>query len=190
MPLEITADLYKRECFRVELKNVTYDQQRQIMLYILARLPRFIGAAFDATGNGGYLAEAARLVYGPEMIDSVHLTAGWYQEWMPKLKGEFEAQNLTIARHQTTLDDLLNIKVVNGVPQIDKGRTRDANDSGTGGKRHGDFAVALAMAVRASYMNGFVIDEDSVQALPGKRREDVTDDETHDDYHEFERGCW
>ena len=109
---------------------------------------------------------------------------------MPKLKGEFEAQNLTIARHQTTLDDLLNIKVVNGVPQIDKGRTRDANDSGTGGKRHGDFAVALAMAVRASYMNGFVIDEDSVQALPGKRREDVTDDETHDDYHEFERGCW
>ncbi|ATX97210.1 hypothetical protein HVY71_00535 [Citrobacter freundii] len=190
VPLEITADLYKRECFRVELKNVTYDQQRQIMLYILARLPRFIGAAFDATGNGGYLAEAARLVYGPEMIDSVHLTAGWYQEWMPKLKGEFEAQNLTIARHQTTLDDLLNIKVVNGVPQIDKGRTRDANDSGTGGKRHGDFAVALAMAVRASYMNGFVIDEDSVQALPGKRREDVTDDETHDDYHEFERGCW
>lgn len=53
VPLEITADLYKRECFRVELKNVTYDQQRQIMLYILARLPRFIGAAFDATGNGG-----------------------------------------------------------------------------------------------------------------------------------------
>jgi phage FluMu gp28-like protein len=56
------------------------------MLFILARLPRFIGAAFDATGNGGYLAEAARLVYGPEMIDSVHLSAAWYQEWMPKLK--------------------------------------------------------------------------------------------------------
>ncbi|HIC0019253.1 TPA: hypothetical protein ACWZI0_004573, partial [Escherichia coli] len=87
--------LRKRECFRVELRNVTYDQQRQILLFILSRLPRFTGAAFDATGNGGYLAEAARLIYGPEMIDCVNLTASWYQEWMPKLKGEFEAQNIT-----------------------------------------------------------------------------------------------
>lgn len=29
------------------------------MLFILLKLPRFIGAAFDATGNGGYLAESA-----------------------------------------------------------------------------------------------------------------------------------
>lgn len=190
VPLEITADLFKRECFRVELRNVTYDQQRQIMLFILTRLPRFIGAAFDATGNGGYLAEAARLVYGPEMIDCVHLSAAWYQEWMPKLKGEFEAQNLTIARHQTTLDDLLNIKVVNGVPQIDKGRTKDPD--GSGSKRHGDFAVALAMAVRASYMNGFVIDDDSVRAIPDKRRDGENDDysDEHEAYHDYERGGW
>lgn len=186
IPLEITEDLRKRECFRVELRNLTYDQQRQIMLFILARLLRFIGAAFDATGNGGYLAEAARLVYGPEMIDCVHLTTAWYQEWMPKLKGEFEAQNLTIARHQTTLDDLLQIKVTKGVPQIDKGRTKDSDGRHS---RHGDSAVALCMAVRASYMNGFVIDEDSVRAIPG-RHESASDDEYNDEYHEYERGCW
>lgn len=29
------------------------------------------------------------------MIDCVMLSAKWYAEWMPKLKGEFEAQNLT-----------------------------------------------------------------------------------------------
>ncbi len=183
IPLEITEDLRKREAFRVELRNLTYDQQRQIMLFILARLPRFIGAAFDATGNGGYLAEAARLIYGPEMIDCVHLSAAWYQEWMPKLKGEFEAQNITIARHQTTLDDLLQIKVIKGVPQIDKGRTKDTDGKS---RRHGDSAVALCMAVRASYMNGFVIDEDSVRAIPA-RNDSARDD---DDYHEFERGCW
>lgn len=187
VPLAITPDLRKRECFRVELRNVTYDQQRQNLLFILSRLPRFTGAAFDATGNGGYLAEAARLIYGPEMIDCVNLTASWYQEWMPKLKGEFEAQNITIARHQTTLDDLLHIKVDKGIPQIDKGRTKD---EGGKGRRHGDFAVALCMAVRASYMNGFVIDEDSIQALPPRHRGDDVDNDDFDDYHQFERGGW
>jgi len=189
VPLEITAELRKREAFRVELRNVPYDQQRQIMLFILSRLPRFIGAAFDATGNGGYLAEAARLIYGPEMIDCVHLSVKWYGEWMPKLKGEFEAQNLTIARHQSTLDDLLSIKVVNGTPQIDKGRTKDEGSTGNSkARRHGDFAVALTMAVRASFMNGYAIDEDSVKAIPAKSRADTPDDS--DDYHEYERGGW
>ncbi|MCZ5437296.1 hypothetical protein O5476_07105 [Escherichia coli] len=85
-------------------------------------LPCFTGAAFDATGNGGYLAEAARLIYGPEMIDCISLTAAWYQEWMPKLKGEFEAQNITIARHQTTLSMTCFIsRWTKGIPQIDKG---------------------------------------------------------------------
>lgn len=187
-PLAIDAELRKRECFRVELRNLTYDQQRQVMFFILERLPRFIGAAFDATGNGGYLAEAARLKYGPEMIDCVMLSAKWYAEWMPKLKGEFEAQNLTLARHQSTLDDLLHIKVVAGVPQIDKGRTKDEGSATSGAKRHGDFAVSLAMAVRASFMNGYVIDEDSVRAIPARDRTDSG--EYDDDYHEFERGCW
>ncbi|BDG83520.1 hypothetical protein [Citrobacter koseri] len=187
IPLEITAELRKREAFRVELRNMTYDQQRQIMLFILARLPRFIGAAFDATGNGGYLAEAARLIYGPDMIDCVSLSQNWYQEWMPKLKGEFEAFNLTIARHQTTLDDLLQIKVVNGVPQIDKGRTKDTDGKH---RRHGDSAVALCMAVRASFMNGFTIDEDSVQAIPPRNRDDYNEDDHDDEYHSFERGGW
>ncbi|MDP8657853.1 hypothetical protein QZQ41_25045, partial [Serratia marcescens] len=126
--------------------------------------------------------------YGPEMIDCVMLSAKWYAEWMPKLKGEFEAQNLTLARHQSTLDDLLHIKVVAGVPQIDKGRTKDEGSATSGAKRHGDFAVSLAMAVRASFMNGYVIDEDSVRAIPARDRTDSGEDD--DDYHEFERGCW
>src|SRR5690606_19281627 len=107
-----------------ELRNVTYEQQRQVLFYVTERLPRFSGAAFDATGNGGYLAEQARLKYGPLLVDEVMLNRPWYQEWMPKLKGEFEAFNLDVPRHQTTLDDLLHIHVVDGIPLIDKGRTR------------------------------------------------------------------
>lgn len=57
--LEITESLAKREVFRVELRNLPYAQQEQVMMYILTRVPALVGAAFDATGNGGYLAEAA-----------------------------------------------------------------------------------------------------------------------------------
>ncbi|WP_420598628.1 hypothetical protein [Neptuniibacter sp.] len=158
VPLEIKSDLRKRETFRVELRNLTYEQQRQVMFYICDRLPRRGGLAFDATGNGGYLAEQAALKYGSGMVDQVHLSASWYHEWMPKLKGEFEAFNIEVARHQTTLDDLLAIKVENGIPVIDKGRTRDLQSENNKAKRHGDFAVSLVMAIRASWMDGGEID--------------------------------
>ncbi|EHT5011456.1 hypothetical protein KX957_002814, partial [Salmonella enterica] len=175
--LEITEDLQKREAFRVELRNMPYQQQRQIMLYILERVTRLIGAAFDATGNGDFLAEAALERFGPEMVDSVQLSAKWYGEWMPKLKAEFEDQNIFVARHQTTLDDLRHIKVVAGTPQIDKGRTKDENATAAGSRRHGDFAVALCMANRAAYMDGFVLDDEACLAMPerGRTMEDAED---------------
>ncbi|ECO1513957.1 hypothetical protein AC319_21765 [Salmonella enterica subsp. arizonae] len=185
--LEITEDLQKREAFRVELRNMPYQQQRQIMLYILERVTRLIGAAFDATGNGDFLAEAALERFGPEMVDSVQLSAHWYGEWMPKLKAEFEDQNIFVARHQTTLDDLRHIKVVAGTPQIDKGRTKDENATAAGSRRHGDFAVALCMANRAAYMDGFVLDDEACQAMPERGR---TMEDADSAYHEFEQGCW
>lgn len=200
--LEITEDLQKREAFRVELRNMPYQQQRQIMLYILERVTRLIGAAFDATGNGDFLAEAALERFGPEMVDSVQLSAKWYGEWMPKLKAEFEDQNIFVARHQTTLDDLRHIKVVAGTPQIDKGRTKDENATAAGSRRHGDFAVALCMANRAAYMDGFVLDDEACLAMPerGRTMEDVEDrgrffmtpeeEDADSAYHEFEQGCW
>ena len=39
-------------------------------------------------------------------------------------------------------------------------------------------------------MNGFVIDEDSIQALPPRHRGDDVDNDDFDDYHQFERGGW
>jgi phage FluMu gp28-like protein len=158
VPLAIKPDLRKRLPFVVELRDTTYEQQRQVMFYICDRMPRLVGLAFDATGNGGYLAEQAALKYGTEMVDQVHLSQSWYHEWMPKMKGEFEAFNLEIPRHQSVLDDLQHIKLVNGIPSIDKGRKADLESSNSKGKRHGDFAVGLCMAVRASYMEGGAIE--------------------------------
>jgi phage FluMu gp28-like protein len=184
VPLAIQPDLRKAVPFAVELRNLTYKQQEQVMFFILKRLPRFTGSSFDSTGNGGYLAEQAALRYGTTMVDQVSLNQGWYAEWMPKLKAEFESFSLELPRHQTVLDDLLSIKVVSGIPLIDKGRQKDLESQGGKGKRHGDFAVALAMAIRASWMEGGSIE---FTPLPGKRESSPDDD---DDYHRFERGAW
>ncbi len=181
VPLEVAKNLRKRVPFIVEIKNAPYEVQRQVMEYIMSRLPRFRASAFDATGNGGYLAEAATLKYGTEVVDRVDISQKWYAEWMPKLKAEFDDFNLTLPRHQSVLDDLSSIKVVNGIPQVDKGRTKDT-DGKKGDKRHGDIAVGLAMAIRASWMEGSAIE---FTAIPAK-----TDIDEEDDYHAFERGAW
>ena len=181
VPLSIATYLRKRVPFVVELVNAPYESQRQILFYLLIGLHRFTAAAFDATGNGGYLAEAARLRWGASMIECVMLNDPWYREWMPKLKAEFEDGNLTIPRHADVQDDLGKIQVINGIPKIDKGK-----NTGQGGQqRHGDFAVALAMAVRASWMEGGAIE---FTPLPGKRDDHGSDN--NDDYHRYERGAW
>jgi phage FluMu gp28-like protein len=161
VPLTIKPDLTKRVPFVVELSNATYEAQRQILMFILDRLPRFTAAAFDSTGNGGYLAETARLKFGTEMVDCVMLSQAWYREWMPKLKAEFDDGFIEIPRHQDIIDDLCKIQMKNGVPQIEKGSGKGAD----GQQRHGDFAVALAMAIRASWMEGGAIDFTPVTAL-------------------------
>ncbi|MFV9531245.1 hypothetical protein ACNUIM_32340 [Pseudomonas aeruginosa] len=74
--------------------------------------------AFDATGNGGYLAEQAALRYGPAVVEQVSLNLAWYAEWMPKLKGEFEAFNIELSRHQSTA----------GRSSLDQGRERHSRD--------------------------------------------------------------
>ncbi|PMS49918.1 hypothetical protein [Vibrio parahaemolyticus] len=181
VPLEVERNLRKTVPFIVEIKNAPYEVQRQVMEYIMSRLPRFRAAAFDATGNGGYLAEAAALKYGTEVIDRVDLSQKWYAEWMPKLKAEFDDFNLTLPRHQSVLDDLSGIKVVNGIPQVDKGRTKDT-DGKKGDKRHGDIAVGLAMAIRASWMEG-----SAIEFTPIPAKADIDED---DEYHAFERGAW
>ncbi|EPG7298504.1 TPA: hypothetical protein ACXPD2_000152 [Klebsiella pneumoniae] len=174
-----------RRCLRclVEMKNVTYAQQREIVFYILARLPRLCGAAFDETGNGGYLAEAVLLRYGSTMVDCISLNDGWYREWMPKYKALYEDGMIEIPQDEDTITDQRHIQVIKGVPKIDKSRTEGAD----GAQRHGDSAVAGVMFVRASYMDGSAIE---FEAIPGRHSDQSHDDDG--DYHDNDNsgGCW
>ena len=148
----------------LEIRNCPYDQQKQIMLFVLPKLPRFIGSSFDATGNGGYLAESALLRYGASMVETVQLNDKWYREWMPKYKALYESELIKIPRDEEIILDQGHIVVINGVPKIDKARS-----NGKSGKRHGDSAVAYCMAVRASFMTGCEIE---FTPLPSKHPEE------------------
>lgn len=154
----------------LEIRNCPYDQQKQIMFFLLPKLPRFIGSSFDATGNGGYLAESALLRYGASMVETVQLNDKWYREWMPKYKALYESELIKIPRDEEIILDQGHIVVINGVPKIDKARS-----NGKSGKRHGDSAVAYCMAVRASFMTGSEIE---FTPLPSKHSE--ADDEFDD----------
>ena len=63
-PIEIGKTLKRTVPFNVEMLNIPFEQQRQVLFYICDRLPRFIGGKMDASGNGAYLAEVAAQRYG------------------------------------------------------------------------------------------------------------------------------
>ncbi|WGE52388.1 terminase large subunit domain-containing protein [Actinobacillus equuli] len=131
----------------VELGNMPYKQQEQIVLFILKHLPRFAGAAFDARGNGGFLAESAQDVFG-SLIDSVQLSEKWYREHTAPFKAALEDGELDcIPKDADILADLRSFQVVKGVPRIPDKRTK-STDGKT--KRHGDTAISLLLAHYAS----------------------------------------
>ena len=147
VPLIQTQNLVRRVPFLVELRNVPFRQQEQIAFYLMDRLPRFTGGAFDARGNGQFLAEVAMQRYGASRIQQVMLSEGWYREHMPPVKAALEDGNLDgLPRDGDVLADLRAVQVIKGVPRIPETRTTGEDK----GKRHGDAAVAVALAYFAS----------------------------------------
>jgi len=158
-PLIEDSGLRRRVPFLIELRNVPFKQQEQLLFLLVDRLPRFGAGAHDARGNGQYLAEVAMMKYGTTMIHQIMLALEWYRENMPKMKAAFEDGEITIPKDADVLDDLRAIQVVKGVPKVpDNGHTK-GND---GGQRHGDAAVAICLAWFASLNPGALIEYESV----------------------------
>ena len=86
----VGRDLVRRVIFVLELRNMPYTTQAAIVAMIIDALPKFHAAAFDASGNGGHLAEATAQRYGSARVYQDKLTAPWYGEHMTKLKGALE----------------------------------------------------------------------------------------------------
>ena len=153
-PLEIGETLRRRCPFMVEMHNVPHQQQSQVIEYVCDRLPRFAGAALDATGPGSFVAEAAVDRYRA-LAEGVVMTEPWYREQMPPLKAAFEDGLITIPRHDDVLEDLRAVRLIRGIPRVPEGKTDKK------GERHGDSAIALALAYYASRRDGGPVEFES-----------------------------
>lgn len=165
-PLEMGATLRRTCPFLIEMRAIPHQQQVQAIAYVCDRLPRFSGAAIDATGPGSFVAEATVDRYG-SLAEAVTLSEPWYREHMPPLKAGFEDDRIRIPRDDDVLSDLRAVRLVRGVPRLPDGAT------GAKGQRHGDSAIALALAWYAADTD--VGPYAYVPVRPGRDLDDVLD---------------
>lgn len=144
--MAITRSLVRRSGLIVELRNVPFDQQRDILFYIVDRLPRMSGGALDATGNGAYLAEVAAQKYGPSIIE-VSLSRAWYLAEMPAYLEAFADKTVVLPADEDILRDHQALQYCDGVVKVPDDHATTGAD---GLKRHGDSAVASALAYYVS----------------------------------------
>jgi len=156
------------ECpFLVELQNVPFQQQEQIMRYIVDRLPRFRAGAFDATGNGSYLAERAMQFYGANRIAQIMISESFYRENMPRYHACFEDGTIVLPRDADVIADHRAIKKIKGTPKLPELKNVGKDNR----KRHGDTAIAGLMAVYAAYVMEPGGDAGSVKSTGAGARE-------------------
>jgi len=141
-PAQESERLVYRMPFVVELANVPFKQQEQVLFFIADRLPRFMGGALDARGNGQYLAEVAMQRYGESRIEQVMASDSFYRDAFPKYKAAYEDREILVPRHNEFLADHRAVQQVKGVPKIPDTYKPKAID---GVQRHGDAAIAGLM---------------------------------------------
>jgi phage FluMu gp28-like protein len=147
VPLAEQPNLVLRAPFLLELRNVPFKQQEQILYFIVDRLPRFTNGKHDARGNGQYLAEVAQQRYGATRIEQVMLSQPWYLENMPVMKAAFEDRLILLPLDADVKGDVRLVKSVRGIPMVPP----ESHTRGTdGGQRHGDAAIAICLAVAAA----------------------------------------
>lgn len=160
MPLQEQQNATFKAPFALELRNIPFREQEQILAYMVDRLPRFTFGALDARGNGQYMAERMMQRYGESRIAQVMISEVWYREAMPKYKAAIEDRSIMMPKDADVMEDHRFIRVVKGVAKIPEGRTKGDDKQ----QRHGDSAIAGAMAWFATYQEaGGPVDYQPVQ---------------------------
>lgn len=154
MVYELGRDMVRRAKLQLELRNVPFDQQREILFYVIDRLPRMSGGALDARGNGAYLAEKAAQRYGSNVVE-VQLSDAWYKQEMPAYLEAFADKTVVLPAEEDTLTDHQALAYVNGYVKIPDGHRFKGSD---GFDRHGDSAIAGALGYFATRQEVEIID--------------------------------
>lgn len=145
-PLIRFRDLRGRIPFLIELRGMPFQQQRQVLWYLMDGLPRFSGAALDASGLGMQISEETAQRYGATRILQIKASRQFYLENLPPYKAAFEDTRIELPMDADVLADHRVPRVIKGIPQIPELRTEDAQKR----KRHGDTFIAGALAWHAS----------------------------------------
>ena len=139
-------NLIRRSAFALEMRNVPFTEQEQILFWICDRLPRLIGGDIDSTGSGASIGEKLADRYGRNRIEQVKLSLPWYNENFPKYKAALEDRKILLPVSSDLLSDHAQIQVVRGVPKPIETKVKGTD----GGQRHGDGAIAAVLAWHAS----------------------------------------
>lgn len=154
LPLQEDDHLILRCPFALEMWNIPHEQQRQVLVWLIDHLPRFISGTMDGRGNGNYLAETTQQLYGIGRIHLVQANQPWYVEWLPKYKAALQDKQIELPQSADWLYDHRLIELDKGKP-----RMSDKHIKGTDGrKRHGDGAIAGLNAWHAYCNASYEID--------------------------------
>ncbi|MCA0268774.1 MAG: terminase family protein [Bacteroidetes bacterium] len=152
---QIGTDLVRRVRLALELRDVPFATQEDILLYAVRRLPRFVAGSHDATGNGASLAEKAATTFGLGRIHQIKLSDAFYLDAFPRYKAAYQDSLIELPRDGDLVDDHLDVELVSGVPKVPKGRRRMGHDHKP---RHADGAVAGLLLWHASLHEGAPIE--------------------------------
>jgi phage FluMu gp28-like protein len=144
IPAALGRDLVRRVPFTLEMHNVPFAQQRQVLWHIIKFVRLWRAGKMDATGNGAQIAEETVQQFGT-WIEAVMLNEPWYRANMPPYKAAFEEAMLELPRDDGVLDDHRSLKIVRGVARVPE---RTLSDDGK--QRHGDAAIAGVLMYAAS----------------------------------------
>lgn len=191
--LAIEKNLNLTEALCLEMRGVPGDEQKKATAMVMEHLKgRLVGAAFDATGMGWTVAEDMGRKFGLReteegtgLVWAIKFSEDWYRVNMPPLKTDFEDGTLQLIRSDEHMTDLRTVKLLRGIPRVPAVRTGDKDK-----KRHGDYAIGLALAKFASRMRW---SEYGYHPVPQKTEQHSSQDSrlsmrpNHDDDHRHGR---
>lgn len=186
-PLLLEQRMKLHTPFVLEMRNVPFRQQEQVLYFICDRLPNLQAGAVDSRGNGQYQGERAMQRYGPSRIAQVMPTIDWYRDAMPPWKAAYEDRGMTIPKDADVLADHRLLVMDKGVARVPEKREKDTKDGTL--KRHGDSAIAAALAHFASRMEVMDYGYTSVREL-SRAGSDFNDDDGEAGGLGFGDGAW
>lgn len=158
--------------------------QRDVLFYVQDRLPRYGHGAFDAGGNGAYIAEVSNQRYGAR-ISEIKLSQEWYRVNGAPYVEAIGDQTVTLAGDEDVMRDHQALSYVGGIIRVPDEMRYKGED---GLQRHGDTAIAGMLAWFASRQGAAEYGYEPVRLDQGMSPIDPDDWEGPDD--EEARGWW